>query len=220
MTTALKLSWNRASHVTDRKYTSSPDNREAFSVFFFQFRCHLLSFSPLGQHWTYLMACTPELISYWLAHFELISYWLAPLKVISYWPAPLKFEFSGCSRRILLPSKRFLIGSHHNMWLQWFHNRKSEEICRVAMEEDCRSKLLRQLRDFFVSPHSMKLKNEELKTVKEECINRIQSLFRCKQTANFTDIAGLGLSVDNVALLQLPGSERCRAGNLKPIRCK
>jgi len=99
MTTALKLSWNRASHVTDRKYTSSPDNREAFSVFFFQFRCHLLSFSS----WTtlnYLMACTPELI----------SYWLAPLKVISYWPAPLKFEFSGCSRRILLPSKRFLIG--------------------------------------------------------------------------------------------------------------
>ena len=60
----------------------------------------------------------------------------------------------------------------------------------------------------------MKLKNEKLKTVKEECINRIRSLFRCKETANFTDIAGLGLSVDNVALLQLPGSERYRA--LKP----
>jgi len=72
------------------------------------------------------------------------------------------------------------------------------------MEEDCRSKLLRQLRDFFVSPHSMKLKNEKLKTVKEECINRIQSLFRCKQTANFTDIAGLGLSVDNVHYFSCP----------------
>jgi len=61
----------------------------------------------------------------------------------------------------------------------------------------------------------MKLKNEKLKTVKEECINMIQSLFRCQQTANFTDIAGLGLSVDNVALLQLPGSERYRAVKLK-----
>ena len=72
------------------------------------------------------------------------------------------------------------------------------------MEEDCRSKLLRQLRDFFVSPHSMNLKNEKLKTVQEEGINRIQSLFRCKQTANFTDIAGLGLSLTTLHYFSCP----------------